>query len=467
MKYRLIIYAKALILISWQLHAQEYTVGVNTDDPNPNAVLHLSSPNGDQGLLMPRLSTTERSAMALTPADNGLMVYDETDNSFYFWNGSEWTSISNGSNPWNGSPDIFYDNGNVGIGTTTPRSLLQVGGSFAISSFTNNSGVTNAISGNFIGTNLGVDYGDPNDNLLIRTSGIPGSMVFMEDGKITFLKVAGGAAGSQVDIGDGGDVDSMLELDENGNADFRFGASFGLPDAGTEQEGMIRFDDGGTNRLQLFHGSEWLNIATERATVFLNNLGVPTANSIIGGVFMRGTKPDDSPTVASSIRAVAAENWDNANNGSTLNIRVTPLGDTFPEDVMEIAHDGNQGEVKVDGTVALTGKFVTAPNTTVLTVTGTNQTLPQPTQRVHLVNGPGTTTTVQDIDAGNAVPGQELILISAGATGGFSLLQTGNILLGTTLPFVMEPGDTVHLIYVENPLNDGTNYWMEIGRADK
>ena len=68
-------------------YAQEFTAGINTEAPNPNAVLHLVSPNGDQGLLIPSLTNAQRTAMSssLSAADNGLMVFDNNDNIFYFW----------------------------------------------------------------------------------------------------------------------------------------------------------------------------------------------------------------------------------------------------------------------------------------------------------------------------------------------------------------------------------------------
>ena len=75
--------------------AQEFTAGINTETPNPNAVLHLVSPNGNQGLLVPSLTTAQRNAMTLTNADNGLMVFDTGDNGFYFWVNPVWVQMSN------------------------------------------------------------------------------------------------------------------------------------------------------------------------------------------------------------------------------------------------------------------------------------------------------------------------------------------------------------------------------------
>ncbi|WP_462249857.1 C1q-like domain-containing protein [Ekhidna sp.] len=72
-------------------HAQS-SVGVNTTTPNSNSVLELVSPNSDQGFLIPRLTTFQRLSMNanLSVNENGLMVYDQDENFFYYWRTDEW-----------------------------------------------------------------------------------------------------------------------------------------------------------------------------------------------------------------------------------------------------------------------------------------------------------------------------------------------------------------------------------------
>ena len=71
--------------ISLGMYAQ---VGINTDFPNHRAVLDLQSPTNDQGLLVPRLSTLQRTSHAftsrLTNAENGLLIFDTDDRIFYY-----------------------------------------------------------------------------------------------------------------------------------------------------------------------------------------------------------------------------------------------------------------------------------------------------------------------------------------------------------------------------------------------
>ncbi|MBX2914958.1 MAG: hypothetical protein KF856_06750 [Cyclobacteriaceae bacterium] len=68
-------------------------VGIGTGNPNPKAVLELNSPNNNQGFLVPRLSTTQRTAITLTTADKGLLVFDTDANRFFFSNGTTWVAI--------------------------------------------------------------------------------------------------------------------------------------------------------------------------------------------------------------------------------------------------------------------------------------------------------------------------------------------------------------------------------------
>ncbi len=86
-----------IFLISVQAYTQQYSAGINTETPNPNAVLHLvSGADGKQGLLIPVMTGTERTNMPLTSADNGLLVYDSEDQSFYYWHDG-WIKLRNSS----------------------------------------------------------------------------------------------------------------------------------------------------------------------------------------------------------------------------------------------------------------------------------------------------------------------------------------------------------------------------------
>ena len=77
------------------------SMGVGTNTPNPNAVLHLVSPTGAQGFLVPTYTTLERTATSFTQnlssTDNGLLVYDSDENTFYYWLDVDWSPVSTAS----------------------------------------------------------------------------------------------------------------------------------------------------------------------------------------------------------------------------------------------------------------------------------------------------------------------------------------------------------------------------------
>jgi hypothetical protein len=69
-------------------------VGIGTETPSANAVLELKSPGNNQGFLVPRLTTAQRTAISgLGASEKGLLVFDISDDKFYFWSGSAWIVI--------------------------------------------------------------------------------------------------------------------------------------------------------------------------------------------------------------------------------------------------------------------------------------------------------------------------------------------------------------------------------------
>ena len=102
------------------------TVGINNSSPDASSILDIRS--NTKGLLIPRTSTTSR--LAIVKPAKGLILYDTTAGSFWFYNGSVWNAISSGSatNYWTASGSNIYNNnsGNVGIGLTTPAAPLHI-----------------------------------------------------------------------------------------------------------------------------------------------------------------------------------------------------------------------------------------------------------------------------------------------------------------------------------------------------
>lgn len=72
-------------------------IGINTSTPHPSAALDIQSGTDSKGLLVPRMTSTERNAI-VNPAE-GLLVYDTTLRAFYFYLAadSKWVPVANGS----------------------------------------------------------------------------------------------------------------------------------------------------------------------------------------------------------------------------------------------------------------------------------------------------------------------------------------------------------------------------------
>ena len=99
--------------------------------PDPSAILDVSS--DDRGVLVPRMTQSQRDLITLP--QSGLLIF-QTDvmPGFYYNTGTpaspEWQRLGDYSEDlWimNGD-DIYYNNGNVGIGTSSPVALLQTYG---------------------------------------------------------------------------------------------------------------------------------------------------------------------------------------------------------------------------------------------------------------------------------------------------------------------------------------------------
>ena len=101
----------AFVLFTTLGYAQ---VGINTNNPDPSSALEIESNNA--GILIPRLTETQRDAIS-APA-TGLMIY-QTDQTagFYYYDGSDWTKIDGVAGPAGvaGSPGPAGNDGSQGI----------------------------------------------------------------------------------------------------------------------------------------------------------------------------------------------------------------------------------------------------------------------------------------------------------------------------------------------------------------
>ncbi len=161
------------------VHAQS-NVGIGTTTPAASAVLDLTSTT--QGLLVPRMSNY---VAGISSPANGLLVYDNVKNTFYYYNNTAWVPFLSSGSGWGllgnggtvagtnflGTTDpidfrIRTSNlervavtaaGLVGVGTNAPASKLTVlDGNQALGTTANQSILTSDAEGINIGGSLGL-----------------------------------------------------------------------------------------------------------------------------------------------------------------------------------------------------------------------------------------------------------------------------------------------------------------------
>jgi hypothetical protein len=140
------------IITTHFLHAQG--VGIGTSAPNSKALLDISSIT--QGVLFPRMTSTQRFNINTPP--NGLMVYDTDKNELYQYNGIFWRAILNNEywqRPITNRKRITNSVDSIGIGTNSPTEWLDVDGNIRSRNnliANNNVTATGSISGGALTT---------------------------------------------------------------------------------------------------------------------------------------------------------------------------------------------------------------------------------------------------------------------------------------------------------------------------
>ncbi len=112
------------------LTAQNVAINETGSAPNSNSMLDINADsNHDKGLLIPRLTTSQRTGISgLGTSDEGLTVYDTDTHSYWYWDGSSWV--------WMGQKRYWALTGNAG--TTVGTNFLGTTDTISLSFKTNN-----------------------------------------------------------------------------------------------------------------------------------------------------------------------------------------------------------------------------------------------------------------------------------------------------------------------------------------
>jgi hypothetical protein len=109
-------------LILFTLNVQAQNIGIGTTTPNASALLDMTSSN--KGLLIPRMTTTQRNAIG-SPAQ-GLLVYDSTEKVVYYRSNTQWLRLLDYTAPL--YPESFTGNFPANIILTLENSSISTSG---------------------------------------------------------------------------------------------------------------------------------------------------------------------------------------------------------------------------------------------------------------------------------------------------------------------------------------------------
>ncbi len=112
-----------ILLAFFSVEILAQSVGIGTTTPNTNAILDVNSTT--KGLLVPRMTTAQRTAIAGVA---GLVVYDSDFREFYHHDGLGWRKILNNI-IWNSSSTrnwIYNSSDSIGLGTSSPDEKLHI-----------------------------------------------------------------------------------------------------------------------------------------------------------------------------------------------------------------------------------------------------------------------------------------------------------------------------------------------------
>jgi hypothetical protein len=368
------LYFICLLILSVPSFSQN-SVGIGTANSNDHAVLELVSPNSNQGFLVPRLTTAQRTAAAfinsLAASENGLLVYDSELNVFFHWLNNQWTEmgkaqdlslvgntlkITNNPNatPIDLSPYAGTNTDNQTLSISGSTLSIAGGNSVDISSInTDAQNLSSAIAGTQRtinisgGTGTTIDVAD-NDNSItneiqnltntiagtqrtINISGGTGTTIDVadNDNSITneIQNLTNTIAGTQRTINISGGTGTTIDVADNDNSITNEIQNLSNTIAGTQR--TINISGGTGTTIDVADNDNSVTNEIQTLALAGSTLSITGGNSVIlptGGV--TGTGATDQVTFwagASTITGANSFKWDSKNSRLGVNT-VTPLG---------------------------------------------------------------------------------------------------------------------------------------------
>ena len=86
--------AVSLMALAVFAQPEKKSVVIGSMTSRPNALLIVNPQHSDQGVLLPQLTSTQRLSLNPTsPQENGLIVFDINQKSYFYWSDGEWTKF--------------------------------------------------------------------------------------------------------------------------------------------------------------------------------------------------------------------------------------------------------------------------------------------------------------------------------------------------------------------------------------
>ncbi len=389
-----ILFAGIIILFSQVKTIAQVAINDDGSAPNSNAILDIDISSNNKGILIPRLTSTERTGMTLAASDEGLTVYDETLHRYYYWNGTDWTEMTVQGANWSidgnsgidattnflGTTDandlVFKTNntevaritsgGKIGINTTSPDVYLHIYGDDATTTTddaTYASGTGLLVLGNLSERNLVLDQNE----ILARNNGAASSLylqnrggdirihydrpvtthddgtqfIFTDDGKLGI-----GFLSPEEKVHIYADVPYIRFTDKDGGHDWNIGVN------GGQTRFQIGEDDGTTYYPYRFVIKEGGNVGIG-TTSPEGLLHIKAYESTDADFYIDADQGDD-PTDTWIVQSAASDNDLNFINNTTTNVTFKAggnvgIGTGSPEGILHLmAHSGNNATLVID-----------------------------------------------------------------------------------------------------------------------